>query len=189
MHSLTETELKRLLLERFQEANLLPFIVEGQQQCLELEEEFFVEIVLKDASKLNAAREVVEVLKTELRPKGIEIDAVLRALWNVKEVRYLGPPLAESGGIRSAVRFHVVLFSGTVEQIVEVDVSTAAAQELERLAGRTDSERLNKLVENFVLLQLSTGGTSYWDPMRYRHLDLGPAAVLYLLHHSPMAAA
>ena len=189
MHSLTETELKKLLVERLREANLLRFLVEGDQQCLEMENEFFVEIVLNDASKLNDARTVVETLKAELRVKGIEIDAVVRAVWKTKEVRYLGAPPAESGGVMSSARFQAVLESGGVNQIVEVDVSKSAEHVLQSQAGHVGDENLTRLVENFLSLQLSTGGTGYWDPVRYRHLDLGDTAALYLLHHGPMTAA
>ncbi len=186
---MTEIELERIIGDRFAATGLPPYLSEREQQCLEMEDGFFVEIVLKDASKLGHAEKVIGDLKSEMVRKGIAIDSVVRALWKVKEVRYLGAPPAESGGIMSAVRFHAVLESGEVEQVVEVDVSMAAEQELKGKVGRVESESLKRLVENFLALRLSTGGTSSWDPIRDRHQDIGPMAILYLLHHSPMTAA
>ncbi len=186
---MTESELMGMLVERFRKANLLEYLSERQQQCLEMESGFFLEIVLKDGSHLSDAEKLVEALKAELKEKQVEIDAVVRAVWKVKQVVSLGAPPAESGGIKAATRFCATLESGKAEQEVEVDVSKAAEYELKRLGGSADTESLKRLVENFLALQLSPGGTSYWDPIRYRHQDIGPAAVSYLLHHSPMTAA
>ncbi len=195
---MTEIELKRIVTNRFAQAGLLPYLSERQQQCLELEDSFFVEIVLKDASKLGAAQDRIEELRTELASQNVRIESVVRALWEVKDVEHVGAPRAESGGIKSAERFHAYLESCTVKQLVEVDLSHAAIQELksqieqQELKGRieqVDRQSLETLVKNFLKLQLSTGGTSYWDPIRYRHQDIGPMAILYLLHHSPMTAA
>jgi len=150
---------------------------------------FFVGIVLKDASKLAEAKRIIDETKVEQSAKGVKIDAIVRALWDVKEVRHVGTPRAESGGLRAAERFEAEIESGNAKQLVEVDLSWGAVEELQRQIGATDPQSMERLVTNFLRLQLSQGGLSYWDPTRYRHQDIGPAAVMYLLHHSPLTAA
>lgn len=187
---MTEIELKAIVERKLKEAQLSPFLSEDQQQYLEVpEERFFVEIVLTDASKLRAAEEVVKGVAADLAEQSIEMDYVVRGLWRVKEIEYMGSPPAESGGIKAADRFRAKLQSGDYEHWVEVDLSRAAQAELESRIGKLDATSMNKLVENFLVLQLSTGGASYWDPIRFRHLDINAAAISYLLHHSPTTTA
>ncbi len=186
---MTELELKRLIQERLSHAGLASYLAERQQQCLEMEDGFFVEIVLKDASKLAEAESIIDEMKAQQAEAGVKIDAVVRALWDVEDVRHAGMARAEDGGLRAAKRFQARLRSGSAEQLVEVDLSCGAIEELQRQKAATDPQSMERLVTNFLRLLLSQGGLSYWDPTRYHHQDVGPAAVMYLLHHSPLTAA
>jgi len=50
--------------------------------------------------------------------------------------------------------------------------------------GDVHEETLKELVREFLDFQLSSGGTSYWDPIRFPKLELKEAAVSYLMPDS-----
>jgi hypothetical protein len=94
------------------------------------------------------------------------------------------------GGVLSLpiLRFKVTLESGSTQTDVWVDVTPGGYAQLKQ-AGQPDEESLKKVVRDFVAIQLSVGGTSYWDPIRYPRQELNEAAVLYTLHHTPVGVA
>jgi hypothetical protein len=50
--------------------------------------------------------------------------------------------------------------------------------------GDVHEEALKKIVREFLDFQLSSGGTSYWDPIRFPKLELKEATVSYLMPDS-----
>ncbi len=183
---MTEPELKQLIFERMKAADLLHYLSEGEQQCFDFPEGFFVEVVVKDGSKLPAVRNIMDSIRAELEQQGVPLDPVVRALWDVKDVQYVGVPVdPESGGPKVALRFRARLRSGERQAEVKVDVSPSAQAEVRSRLG-ADEETLKKVVRDFLALQLSTGGTSYWNPLDDDHLEMEEMAAAYVIDHRPM---
>ena len=178
---MSETEARNtvgeLLAGRLREAGLSDFINRGQSQFLDMEQEgFFVELVLNDATELETAEEIVRQATDELRPRGIPLESVVRALWETVEVSHVGPARDSSGGLRAASTFRVVLKSGAREHQVAVEVSLAARYELQRRSGVAESRQEERMiadgVRRFIDRELSRGGTGYWDPLREPRLHV-----------------
>lgn len=191
-------ELEVILRDKLDAAGLIPFVNQDKSQFLDMSDSFFAEIVLNDATKLPAAEQVLRGVREELKNQGIGVDAIVRAVWSVCEVRYVGPSRGASGGIRAALEFEVELRSGNRQCLVSVEISLAALNKIrEKLAlpekvgvpgwhrtGDVDQETLRKVVQDFVNFQLASGGTTYWDPIRYPKLELNEATASYLLPDS-----
>jgi hypothetical protein len=191
-------ELETILRDKLDAAGLVPFLNQDKSQFLDMSESFFAEIVLNDGSKLAAAEQVVRGVREELRDRGIGVDTIVRAIWTVREVRYVGPARGASGGLKAASEFEVALRSGNRECLVAVEVSLSALNMIrQKLAlpgmvgvpgwhkeGDVDEETLKKVVKDFVSFQLASGGESYWDPIRFPKLELNEAAASYLLPDS-----
>jgi hypothetical protein len=183
-------ELERIIKDKLASAGLLDYVDRDKSQLLEFPEEFFLETVLKDGSKLDDANKMVEQVRSDLQSRGVRLDSIVRALWNVKEPVEKFPaavyPDSEGKHIL-AIPFAATLESGSRTQRVWVDVTPGAYEELKR-TGRHNDEFLCSTVADFLRLQLSYGGASYWDPIRYPRRRLDEADVLYLVSHSPVTA-
>jgi hypothetical protein len=128
----------------------------------------------------------------------MEVEVVVRALWSVKEVHHAGRALSVTpGAFRDAEAFTATLVSGGAKTTVEVDVTSAAWEEIEKeiemmkrggKPGTSSSvvESVGEVVTRFLQLRLSFGGANYWDPLRLSQLDLGSAEIAYLLGRSPV---
>ena len=57
------------------------------KRVLEFPSEFLAEIVLDDGTKLDDAKRVAGAAQHELREKGIELDTIVRAQWDVETVK------------------------------------------------------------------------------------------------------
>jgi hypothetical protein len=191
-------ELETVLMDRLKSAGLVAVLNEEKSQFLDLSDGFFAEIVLNDGSKLAATDQIVRNVKEELKEKGVQLDSVVRAVWSVKGIQFIGPARGVSGGLKAALEFEAILESGSRECSVSVEVSLAALNKLrekfalsERVGspawvreGDVHEETLKKLVREFLDFQLSSGGTSYWDPIRFPKLELKETAVSYLMQDS-----
>jgi hypothetical protein len=191
-------ELETILRGELNSAGLGSVLSEERSQFLEMSDGFFAEIVLNDGSSLHMAENLVRRVKDELKHKGVELDAVVRAVWKVKEINFIGPARSVSGGLKGALEFEAVLESGSRECPISVEVSLAALNVLrEKLAlfdkvgfpgwaedGDVDTDTLRKMVKEFVALQLSFGGASAWDPVLFPKLQITEQAVVYLLPDS-----
>ena len=191
-------ELETVLMDRLKSAGLVAVLNEEKSQFLDLSDGFFAEIVLNDGSKLAATDQIVRNVKEELKEKGVQLDSVVRAVWSVKGIQFIGPARGVSGGLKAALEFEAILESGSRECSVSVEVSLAALNKLrekfalsERVGspawvreGDVHEETLKKLVREFLDFQLSSGGTSYWDPIRFPKLELKETAVSYLMKDS-----
>jgi hypothetical protein len=191
-------ELETVFRGKLEEAGLAAALNEEKSQFLGLAEGFFAEIVLDDGSKLTVAERIVRSIKEELEERGVSVDSIVRAVWRVKEVSFIGTARGLSGGLKAALEFEITLESGSRQCRVSVELTLAALNTLrEKLAlaekvglpgwardGDVDEDTLKKIVAEYLAFQLSTGGASYWDPIRFPKLELKESAVSYLMPDS-----
>jgi hypothetical protein len=193
-------QLQSALERRIREAGLAKFYEGQHSQYLDLDGEVFAEVVLNDGSALAEAERLVHQTADELAQQGIKLDSIVRALWEIMSVNYLGgsttPDLTER---RAAEEFRVILKSGSREHQVLVDVTWAAIEILEHKlglahpttspdhalpAGHVLREMVAPAVRTFLEEQLRRGGTSYWDPLLSSRLELTATDMSFLLGQS-----
>ena len=198
MH-ITSSQVEELIESRLQDTGLSKFVNRDYSQFLDVAEELFVEIVLNDGTALEDVEKIVRHTAQELKTQGVRLDSVVRAIWEVGKVDYIGPARGSSGGLRAAYEFRVTLKSGERSHQVSVDVSWGAMEFLEHklglkkfVAGHDDALRqghldeviVGNLVRSFVQYELSRGGTSYWNPLLDGRLDLNDTAMAFFLGQS-----
>lgn len=191
-------ELETAFREGLEQAGLVAALNEEKSQFLGFSDGFLAEIVLNDGSKLPGAERIVRRVKEEFEERGVQVDLIVRAVWRVKEINFIGPARALSGGLKAALEFDVILESGGRQCNVTVEVNLAALNALrEKLAlpekvgfpgwdrnGDVDEETLRKAVAEYLGFRLSAGGTSYWDPILFPRIELEDATVSYLIPDS-----
>jgi hypothetical protein len=181
-------------MSKLSERGLGDNLVKEKTALLGFPEEYYAEIVLDDAGKISAANEALTEVAAQLKRENEKLDYIVRALWKVQEVRLAPDYKAEAipdlmkQGIFS-LRFLATLESGErCKKEVGVELTPSAYEELRRLGQPTDENSLKDVVRDFLKLQLSFGGESYWDPIRYPRQQLNDMAVLHL-HYHPVPAA
>jgi len=204
---MTSFELGNLIKDRLGSVGLSQYLDDAREQYLEFPDGFFAEVVLKDGSKLSEAQRLVNSIEEELRKRGVELNAIVRATWEVISVENAGtaphPNASLQQGRRVALpgsagarRFIATLRSGERECKIAVDV-TAGAWGMMLAAfnhgalreyGADRDEVVINIVAEFVRLELSYGGESYWDPMLKPGLTLNEDALEYLTTHLPVKA-
>ena len=195
----TPAQVEELLERRLRESGLFEFVNKKHSQFLELEDDLFVEVVLNDGTALEEVEKLIRKTAEELSPEGVKLDVIVRALWKVVEVNYIGPSRTADGGLRAALAFHGLLESGKRTCQVTVDVFWGAMNFLERkfglkkfLAGQPDAmerghldeEMVTRVVRSFLQFELAAGGTSYWDPLLYPHREINEPAMSFILGQS-----
>jgi len=181
---MTVVEVHDLLFEKLQANGVAESVHRELSQVLDFPEEFFVEVVLRDAAKMPQAERAILELTETLKAKGVELNARVRAIWEVKDVQSEGAAYGPGGAPRAATRFRVLLRSGGREESVCINVTWLAVEELRRrtgTGGQQEREVLRQLVAEFVKMELELGGMNYWDPTRFPEKDLKAAAMSYLL--------
>ena len=196
---MTESELEQLVLEQLRQAGIVNVVDRDLSQFLWLGNNFFAEIVLTDGSKQADAERILKNLVTDLQDKGTILDIVVRSKWQVIEVHYIDIARTAEGGFRTALDFRAKLQSGTKEIEIRVDVTIAALSVLRQKLGKSDftmhigwspekgdvgEANIVAAVKAYLEKLLSQGGTSYWDPLLDKHLDLNESAMSYVLGHS-----
>jgi hypothetical protein len=187
---MTSTELERRIREKLEAGGLLQALDEHKSQFLEFPDGFFAELVLGDGSKLAEVDRIARELRELLRTQGLELDVIVRSIWAVQSVGEPGAKISVSGGFRAALTFPVILVSGDARVEVEVNVTFQALEEIKRkvaegsLEPRDEKAAMKEVIKEFLKLQLSFGGESYWDPIRYPQQELNDSALLYLFGHS-----
>lgn len=192
--NLTSTQVEELIERKLHEAGLSVSINKSHSQFLDMQDEMFVEIVLDDATHLEAVEKVVRNTAQELKLQGIKLDDVVRALWEIVDVSFVGPSRSADGGLRAASEFQVILKSGKRQQRVVVDVFWGAVEFLKQRRGLQkltskaltafQNEVVAKAVWTVIQHQLSLGGTSYWSPVLYPRREVNDAAMLFALGQS-----
>src|SRR5579863_1768899 len=187
---MNESELQKRIEVELAVAGIMPVVDRDKSQFLTDLPDWFVEIVLADASRQADAEQIVRGISAEIRESGINLDAVVRSLWEVGRVWFAGPARTIEGGLRAALDFRGQLQSGRRETEVRVDVTIPALVVLRQQLGKedfvsggwspqrgdVDEQDIGAAVTRFLELQLSQGGTSYWDPLLDSHLDLNEPA-------------
>ena len=179
---------------RLRDAGLSKFVNREQSQFLDMQNEVFVEVVLNDGTALGDVEKIIRETVQELKTQGIKLDSVVRALWEILDVSFVGPSRSADGGIRAASLYDVTLKSGNREHHIAVDVFWGALEFLKQKRGlgkltsknkrEFQNEVVTKAVWSFVQHQLSLGGTSYWSPVLYPRLEMNDAAMLFVFGQS-----
>lgn len=195
---MTESELQKRIEAELALAGIMPVVDRDKSQFLTELPDWFLEIVLTDASRQADAEQIVREFCAELRESGTNLDVVVRSLWEIVKVWYAGPSRSAEGGLRAALDFRAQLRSGHRDAEVRVDVTIAALVVLRQQLGKedfasggwspqkgdVDEQDIAAAVTRYLELQLGQGGTSYWDPLLDPHLDLNEPAMSYVLGHS-----
>jgi hypothetical protein len=198
---LTLEQIETTIEQRLKDAGMYSALNKGLTQFLSFPEGFFAEIVLNDASHIQEIEQILRSYNEELQAKGIALDAVVRAVWKISNVQYVGPARAPDGSILSSIEFKATLVAGEKECTVTVRVPMTALDELRRKLGNRndllqasskkaestdaiDSDVVAIVVRAFLEAQLAPGGTGYWDPIRHPVQELNEGAMLFLLGQS-----
>jgi hypothetical protein len=168
-------------------AGLGQFIVRESSQFLDFRSDFFVDLVLNDGSKLLEAEGLLAEAAKDLQKVGASLRSVVRADWEVKDIKPIIHAISSNGYPKACKAFMVVLKSGNATCTVSVQVTPSAIGFLRRKHADTSrstdgSIRADELaaVQQYLEHQLSYGGTSYWNPLKYGRLELNERAMLYL---------
>jgi hypothetical protein len=194
-------QVQTLLERKFQEANLSQFVNRDHSQFLDLSGgEVFAEVVLNEGSALDEAEKLVSQIAEELSQHGIRLNSVVRALWEIASIEYLGdsttPDFAQG---RAAEEFRVILKAGSRQQAIRVDVTWAAIDIIRHKLGleypgtppnhslspeHVLREIVAPVVRTFLEEQLRHGGINYWDLLLSSHLELTATDMSFLLGQS-----
>jgi hypothetical protein len=87
---------------------------------------YIVEILFPDPGRQPILERLLKSIQSELSLKGIGLNVLLRALWKVDTVEYVGPARSQSGGLKTALRFSGNLSSGVETRRVTADLSISA---------------------------------------------------------------
>jgi hypothetical protein len=108
---MTEVDLAKAVNDKLRSAGLLGSVVPGKQQLFRHPNGSFIELVLRDASKLEAVENVIAAIRSAIEQNGIHLVPIVRALWEVGEVKKRGTSRGQSGGVEAATVFTVILKS------------------------------------------------------------------------------
>jgi len=167
------TDIQARLEGRLDQAGLLPYLDKEESRFVDLEDDFLVELVARDSTKLPEFGRIVDEIKSG-NPK---VKTLVRAHWEIEDV---GQPVQAydipgTGAPRMAVLYPVDLKSGQGAKRVWVEVTTLASMAF-------DYRKLNEksIVKEFVAEQLSKGGASYWNPERSERLEISGDMAEYI---------
>jgi hypothetical protein len=168
-------------------AGLREFIDWKSSQFLDCGSEFFVELVLNEGSRIPQAEGLLAQAATDLGKDGAILDSVVRAAWAVKEIKRIGLAVSSNGSPMASNAFIAELKSGNATCMVSVNVTFSAIELLRRKHADTSRSNERSLpvneiaaVQRYLERQLSLGGTSYWNPLKYDRRELNEPAMLYL---------
>jgi hypothetical protein len=187
---MTSTQLERRIREKLNAAGLSQVLNDYKSQFLDFPDGFFVELVLNDGTKLVEVERIAREVRDELGKQNIELDVIVRSLWIVQSIEGPKPAISVSGGIGAAWAFSTTLVSGELKANAEVAVTQLAVREIKRrieegsLEPADEKDAVREVVKEFLKLQLSFGGESYWDPIGHPQQELNESALLYLFGHS-----
>jgi len=166
-------ELQVQLEGRLDHAGLLSYLDKDESRFVDLEDDFFIELVARDSTKLPEFSRIAQEVESE-NPK---VKSIVRAHWMIAD---LGQPVQAydipgTGAPRMAVLYPVDLKSGQGAKRIWVEVTTLASMVFE---DRGLDEK--GIVRDFVAEQLSKGGASYWDPERIERLEINGNMAEYI---------
>jgi hypothetical protein len=182
---MNQDSLNQLIIRGLEAKGLSGYLVRDKSQLLEFPDEYFAEIVLNDAGKIDEAQGVLAKIVPELDAKHQKLDFMVRALWRVVNVepRYRQEELPHQLKQRLfSLPFIATLKSGSKEWRVGVEITPDAYEDLER-AGKCDDQTLRAIVKASLESWLSIGGAGYWDPIREPRRSISSGGVSYALAH------
>ncbi|HXM20252.1 MAG TPA: hypothetical protein VN948_03195 [Terriglobales bacterium] len=166
------TDLQAQLEGRLNQAGLLPYLDKDESRFVDLEDDFFVELVARDSTKLPEIGRIVE----EVRSGNPRVKTLVRAHWEIEDVGRPYPAYnPKTGTPRTAASYPVDLKSGQGTTQIWVEVSTLASMVFK---GR--GLDVKGIVRDNVAEQLSKGGASYWDPERFPRLEINANMAEYI---------
>jgi hypothetical protein len=181
-------ELQRFLEERLSSAGLFPNATRGSGRVMDTPDGFFVEVTLHDASKVSLTEDIMLEQVSALKKYGISLTHIVRALWTVSHVHFMGVAKNLSGELINLLRFKAELRSGEARSEVEVRVDPRALDRLLKRLGMgsnhvrhsnngTQPRTITKVIEELLAVDLSFGGSGHWDPVRFPRWELGETAM------------
>ena len=166
------TNLQAQLEGRLDQAGLLSYLDREESRFVDLEDDFFVELVARDSTKLPEFDRIVE----EVRSGNPRVRTLIRAHWEIVNV---GSPVPaynmQTGTPRTAAAYPVDLKSGQGTTQAWVEVSTLAS-----IIFKNSGLDIKVIMRDFVEERLSKGGASYWDPERYPQLEISANTAEYI---------
>jgi hypothetical protein len=196
---LNMTEVQSILGSKIADAGLSKFIDFDRQRCAEFEGGLFVELAIRDSSRKRDIEEAIKTAQDILKKDHFELRVLLRTLWSIESIEFVGPSRTDNGGIRAAVAFKGGLKSGNQRCAVTINVTIAAIDfirqklGLEPLYGHfgwapdkgdVSKQCLEQVVRSYLTAELEGGDAGYWDPLSKPICDLDAAAVKLLLGES-----
>jgi hypothetical protein len=162
--------------EKIRQAGLMPFFSANESHFLDLEGDLFVEIVARDSTKLPEFGRIAD----EVRAENPSVKTLVRAHWEVENV---GDPVQAydipgTGSPRAAVQYPVRLRAGDGDKQVWVEVTTLASMVFKDHGF--DFAGIKRVVHSLVVEQLTKGGASYWDPIRFPQLEINGDMAEYI---------
>jgi hypothetical protein len=176
---MTAAEFEQNAKRHFQAAGLLPDLDSDRSRVLEFPDGLFVEIVVRDQTRLQDFQNVVDELASKTDER---VDAIVRAEWRVERVGDPQPAYAADGGLRFAELYPIELESGAAHQQVWVEVTVMA--KLFFRDHSIDGDEIRNIVREFVNEQLEIGGASYWDPVRSPNLEINADTARQIISRS-----
>jgi len=172
------TDIQARLEGRLGQAGLLPYLDKEESRFVDLEDDFFVELVARDSTKLPEFGRIVE----EVRSGNPRVKTLVRAHWTIEDVGQAvqAYDIPGTGAPRMAVLYPVDLKSGQGAKRIWVEVTTLASMVFEE-RGLAEKD----VVWEFVGEQLSKGGASYWDPERFPRLEINGDRAEYIASRRP----
>jgi hypothetical protein len=180
---------QEMLVHRLREVHREGVLHPEKSQCLDMEGSVWLELVLSDGAELERVEAMVAAVREEFRVRGISVDSIVRAVWDVVDVKSNGPAYGKDGAPRAAEEFYVTMRSGNRVHttVVEITWGTMAAVRYglggQAATGKADEKQVRDevfaLVRKFVEYELRQGGLGYWDPLKHPWRELNEAAVLF----------
>ena len=164
-------DLQEKFVGQLNQAGLLPYLDKEESRFIELGDNFFVELVASDSTKLADFSRIAEAAKSE-NPK---IGTLVRAHWEVDRIEDPRQAFETPGTGRFAVQYPVWLKSGQGVMQAWVEVTTKAS-----MAFKDQGLDERSIVREFVDEQLSKGGASYWDPQKFPLLEISGNMAEYI---------
>jgi hypothetical protein len=179
----------------FEAEGIWPDVDESKSMFLRVPH-VFAHVVLKDASKYEAAIDAMRRIKLQSRAENERFEWKLRSNWTIQRVEYRGAYYNDEGSLCAASEVNVALASGLRIASLRVPFSHQAGEDLARIAAIApdDHEALKELkvekTRRYVEFLLAAGGEMAWDPLWQggNQLTIDSAALAWVLQEEKRAA-
>ncbi len=167
---------EEMLIRKLREENLSNVLRMDKTQFLDMDDYVFGEVVISDGAELDRVEGIVAGLVETLIARGTRVDSIVRAVWEVTDIRDHGTAYGQDGAPRAAHEFYVGLKSGTRSETIVVEIGWGTMESFKRKSDREIAE----IIRTFVNCELKRGGTSYWDPLKDSRVELSEAAIAFI---------